>query len=260
MRFLSLLLIAATLAASTSLAVAKPPVGDGTMADQVGPKLPKLVEPLLHLRRSAGSGERVALTLDACSGRTDNRILSALVDNQIPATIFITARWLKRNAKALAILNAHPELFELENHGARHVPAIDTAMRVYGIKAAGSSAAVEAEVEGGATALTDAGEPAPLWFRGATAKYDETALTQIRKLGFKIAGYSINADGGSLLGAATTEKRLASAKDGDVIIAHINQPTHPAGRGLVRGLLDLKAKGVTFVRLDDAGETIESGD
>ena len=166
---------------------------------------------MLHLTRSA-AGERVALTLDACSGRTDNRILSALVDNQIPATIFITARWLKRNGKALAILNAHPELFELENHGARHVPAIDAVMRVYGIKAAGSSAAVEAEVEGGATALTDAGEPTPIWFRGATAKYDETALTQIRKLGFKIAGYSINADGGSLLGAATTEKRLESGQ------------------------------------------------
>ena len=49
-------------------------------------------------------------------------------------------------------------------------------------------------------------------------------------------------------------------KDGDVIIAHINQPTHSAGAGLVKGLLDLKAKGVTFVRLDDAGGTIESGD
>jgi peptidoglycan/xylan/chitin deacetylase (PgdA/CDA1 family) len=258
MRLSSLLLAAATLVAIPGLASAKPPVGDAT--DQVEPRKPKLVEPVLHIMRSAGQGERVALTLDACSGQTDDRILSALVDNEIPATIFITARWLKRNATALAVLQAHPELFELENHGARHVPAIDAVMRVYGIKAAGSSAAVEAEVEGGATALTDAGEPAPRGVRGATAKYDESAITQIRKLGFKIAGYSVNADGGSLLGAATTEKRLASAKDGDVIIAHINQPTHSAGAGLVKGLLDLKAKGVTFVRLDDAGGTIESGD
>ena len=73
-------------------------------ANQVEPSKPKLVEPVLHLKRSAGQGERVALTLDACSGRTDNRILSTLVDNEIPATIFITARWLKRNAKALAVL------------------------------------------------------------------------------------------------------------------------------------------------------------
>ena len=258
MRFLSLLLAAATLAAIPGLANARPPVGDAV--DQVAPKLPTLVEPVLRLRRVAGPGDRVALTLDACSGRTDNRILSALVDNNIPATIFISGRWLKRNAEAMTVLNAHPELFELENHGARHVPAVDVATRVYGIKAAGSSAAVEAEVLGGAAALTGAGEPAPRWFRGATAKYDETAIAEIRKLGFKIAGYSINADGGSLLGAATTEKRLASARDGDVIIAHINQPTHPAGRGLVKGLLDLKSRGVMFVRLDDAGGTIESGD
>src|SRR4051794_28445996 len=123
MHFRSLLLIAAALAAVPGMADAKPPVD---VTDPVKPKLPKLVEPVLRLTRSA-AGERVALTLDASSGRTDNRILSALVDNQIPATIFITARWLKRNGKALAILNAHPELFELENHGARHVPAVDAA-------------------------------------------------------------------------------------------------------------------------------------
>jgi hypothetical protein len=36
-----------------------------------------------------------------------------------------------------------------------------------------------------------------------------------------------------------------------VLIAHIHQPTHPAGAGLVRGLLTLKARGVAFVRLRD---------
>lgn len=39
-----------------------------------------------------------------------------------------------------------------------------------------------------------------------------------------------------------------------VIIAHVNQPTHAAGTGVVKGILDLKAKGYTFVRLDDAAE------
>ena len=36
-----------------------------------------------------------------------------------------------------------------------------------------------------------------------------------------------------------------------MVISHINQPTHEAGEGVVKGLLALKARGVTFVRLDD---------
>ncbi|QPC94112.1 polysaccharide deacetylase family protein [Mesorhizobium sp. INR15] len=211
----------------------------------------KLLEPDLHVVRSDKPAIRVALTFDACDGRTDERILSALIDNKIPATIFITAKWLKRNAAAFETMRAHPDLFELENHGARHVPAVDEPVKVYGISAAGSTDAVKAEVEGGAQALVAAGAPAPKWFRGATAKYTATSIELIHKLGFKVAGYSLNADGGSLLGAATTGKRIAAAKDGDVVIAHINQPTHAAGEGVVKGLLQLKSRGVTFVRLQD---------
>jgi peptidoglycan/xylan/chitin deacetylase (PgdA/CDA1 family) len=213
-----------------------------------------LQEPSLHLKKSAAGETRVALTLDACGGHTDSRILTALVDNRIPATIFVTGLWLKRNAVAFAIMRAHPDLFEIENHGARHIPAVDSAVRVYGIRAAGSLEAVDAEVKGGAAAIEKAGGEAPHWFRGATAKYSATSLKQIEALGFRIAGYSLNADGGSLLPAATTARRVAAARDGDVIIAHINQPTHSAGAGLVKGLLDLKARGVTFVRLQDAEE------
>ncbi|WP_292131945.1 polysaccharide deacetylase family protein, partial [Mesorhizobium sp.] len=97
-----------------------------------------LVEPTLHIKPAASGTGRVALTLDACGGKTDTRILSALVDNRIPATIFVTGIWLKRNAEAVAIMRAHPDLFELENHGGRHVPAVDTPQKIYGIRRAGS--------------------------------------------------------------------------------------------------------------------------
>lgn len=211
-----------------------------------------LVEPTLRLPASTSPGAvRVALTLDACGGGTDKRILSALVENRIPATIFATGVWLRRNAEALAVMKAHPDLFEVENHGARHVPAIDRPASVYGIAAAGSAEGVAREVLGGVEALRGAGLPGPRWFRGATAKYTRTAIAQIETLGFRIAGYSLNADGGSLLGAGTTELRLKAARDGDVIIGHFNQPTHAAGRGLVKGILALKARGVVFVRLND---------
>lgn len=215
---------------------------------------PKLVEPHLHVARSGTPQPRIALTFDACMGMADQRILSVLVEQKVPATIFVTARWLKRNPEALAVFLAHPDLFELENHGENHVPAVDRPSMIYGIAAAGSTEAVRQEVDGGANAMVAAGVPQPHWFRGATAKYSLSAIGQIRGMGYRIAGYSVNGDGGSLLGAAITEKHFASARDGDVIISHINQPTHVAGAGVVKGILDLKARGVQFVRLQDIGE------
>jgi peptidoglycan/xylan/chitin deacetylase (PgdA/CDA1 family) len=173
------------------------------------------------------------------------------VSEHIPATIFVTARWLKHNPQALAVFLQNPDLFELENHGQNHIPAVDKPALVYGIAAAGSPEAVRQEVQGGADAMLAAGIASPHWFRGSTAKYDLSAIGQIRAMGYRIAGYSVNGDGGSLLGAAITEKRIASAKDGDVVISHINQPTHAAGEGVAKALLDLKAKGTEFVRLED---------
>ncbi|MBK5570999.1 polysaccharide deacetylase family protein [Ensifer sp. SSB1] len=223
---------------------------------------PGLVEPDLHLPANpAGKSvaPRVAITLDACSGATDMRILGTLIENRIPATIFVTARWLKRNGLVVEVMKAHPDLFEIEDHGAMHVPPIDVKVSVYGLAAAGSEAAVAAEVDGGAAAIKAHGLPAPRWFRGATAKYTHSSMSQIRAMGYRIAGYSVNGDGGSLLGAAVAEKRIRAAKDGDVIIAHINQPTHSAGAGVARGILDLKAKGYSFVRLNDIPDEMTVG-
>lgn len=214
----------------------------------------RLLEPSLRLSASASGAPQVALTFDACMGKVDHRILGMLVENRIAATIFVTARWLTRNPDAFAILKSHPDLFEIEDHGANHVPAVERPVSIYGIKAAGSAEAVAAEVAGGADAIVRAGAARPLWFRGATAKYSAQSIAQIEAMGYRIAGFSINGDGGSLLGAKLTQKRIASARDGDVIIAHINQPDHMAGDGVVRGVLDLKRRGYRFVLLRDQFE------
>ncbi|GGF95580.1 polysaccharide deacetylase [Rhizobium wenxiniae] len=223
------------------------------------PKI-KLVEPRLHLAKGgAGAKSRVALTFDACMGAVDERILSTLIKERIPSTIFVTARWLRKNPQTVATFIANPDLFEIENHGENHIPAIDVAMPVYGIPSAGSPEAVSREVGKGAEAVIAAGFSAPRWFRGATAKYDASSIDEIRKMGYRVAGYSLNGDDGSLLGAGAAEKRIAGAKDGDVVISHINQPTHAAGQGVANAILKLKARGVEFVRLADV-ETVGDND
>ncbi len=211
----------------------------------------KLLEPRLTIKPPFHSGASVALTLDACSGKVDERILQALIDNNIKATIFATARWLKHNPEAIAQINAHPDLFEVENHGAKHLAAVDEPANVYGVAAAGLSLGVENEVKGGASAILAATGHQLTWYRGATGRYTKSSIKQIEGMGYKVAGYSLLGDGGAGLSEKKTARSISAAKNGDVIIAHINQPTKPAGAGVVEGILKLKAAGFNFLRLED---------
>lgn len=207
----------------------------------------------MHIAKGAGTPQ-VALTLDACMGGVDMRILDRLIADAEPATVFVTARWLRRNAAATTLMLAHPDLFEIEDHGLDHVPAVTDAERPYGIAPAGSAAAVTREVDAGADAVTRATGRKPAWYRDATALYSPDAIPLIGKLGYRVAGFSLNADFGATASTRVAASRLASAKDGDVIIAHVNQPKHAAGAGIAEGIDALKAKGYRFVRLEDVAE------
>lgn len=215
-----------------------------------------IVEPKLHIAKGGPAAPQVALTLDACMGKTDHRILDVLVQNRIPATIFVTARWLKQNAAAFAVMKAHPDLFDIENHGNMHVPAITNVATMYNIKTAGSLDAVRLEIDGGADAISKSGASKPKWYRDATARYSTDAVKLAQSMGYQIGGYSLNGDQGASLLAPVVAKRIAAASDGDVIISHINQPMRSAGEGVAKGILALQAKGMKFVKLRDVETTM----
>ena len=213
-----------------------------------------LVEPHMHIV-PVGTAPEVALTLDACMGAADMRIIDALIDNKVPATIFATRRWLVHNPQVVHVLVSNTDLFEIEDHGAEHIPAVIGTEKPYGIAPAGTANAVFNEVIGGAQAVEAATNVAPKWYRGATALYSKDAIALITTMGFKIGGFSLNGDLGASASPKVAEARIAAARSGDVIISHVNQPTRGSGAGVVAGVLDLKAKGYKFVRLEDVTET-----
>jgi peptidoglycan/xylan/chitin deacetylase (PgdA/CDA1 family) len=207
-----------------------------------------LLEPSLRLPPSPPPGH-VAVTLDACPGHFDPRIATVLAAHRIPATIFVTAIWMRWNPKGLAYFLAHPDIFTLENHGAKHLPPVLGSKTVYGLPVAGSLDAIRTEVLDGATAIQAATGKRPTWYRGAAGLYSPEAIPYIEALGFKIAGYSLNSDQGASLPAGTVAKRIAAARDGDVIEGHINQPLRPSGAGIAAGLAVLQAQGMGFAKL-----------
>lgn len=191
-----------------------------------------------------------ALTLDACGGGYDAKLIRFLVEERVPATVFATRKWIARNAAGMAMLRSHPELFDIEDHGANHVPAvIGPGRRVYGIAGNPDLAHLESEVHDGAAAVEAVTGDAPHWYRGATAEYDPEALRVILAMGYKVAGFSINADAGATLGREAIAARLNAVRPGDIIIAHMNKPGSDTAEGLASGLKSLLARGFRFVTL-----------
>ena len=199
------------------------------------------------------TGKVVALTLDACGGSFDAGLANFLIEHRIHATIFATRRWIRRNPDALATLKAHADLFDIENHGANHVPAIIGADRhLYGLAGMADMKQLKREVSGGAEAIKAATGIAPHWYRGATGEYDPEAIKAIEAMGFKLAGFSVNADSGATLDKKKIVGRLKKVRSGDIIIAHLNKPASDTGKGMAEGLQLLLDQGFRFVRLDAA--------
>jgi peptidoglycan/xylan/chitin deacetylase (PgdA/CDA1 family) len=204
-----------------------------------------------QLVQQPGSVKRIALTLDACTGKYDDDLIEFLIRNRIPATIFATKKWLDHNPFGLSVIKAHLDLFDIEDHGANHIPAVIGAGRkVYGIPGEPDLIHLRREVLVGARAIQEATGVTPHWYRDATAEYDPQAIQEIEKLGYKIAGFSVNADSGATAKKIAIEKRLEHVKSGDVIIAHMNKPASDTAEGLSVGLAYLLKEGFVFVRLD----------
>ena len=199
------------------------------------------------------TGKVVALTLDACGGGFDAGLANFLIEHRVPATIFVTRRWIRRNPDALAVLMAHADLFEIEDHGANHIPSIIGLDRqVYGLAGVADMKQLRREVSGGAEAVRAATGIPPRWYRGATGEYDPEALVAIEKMGYKVAGFSVNADDGATLSQKRIVGRLKKVRSGDIIIAHVNKPASDTGKGMAQGLQLLIDRGFRFVKLNDS--------
>lgn len=196
----------------------------------------------------------VALTLDACGGKKgasyDAGLIALLRERNIPATLFVTSLWMRTNPEALGDLAADP-LFEIAAHGSRHRPCSVNGKTVYGIKGTASFAELAAEVEGNARDIEKATGKRPRWFRAGTAYYDDVAVRVIHDLGLSIAGYSIAGDQGATLPAAKVAANVRAARNGDIVLLHMNKPQSGAREGLRQALPELLERGVTFIRLSD---------
>lgn len=204
--------------------------------------------------------KEIALTFDACGGsakssQVDEKLLEFLIVHQIPATLFINARWIDSNLETFKKLSANP-LFEIANHGTLHKPLSTQGKSIYGLSGTNSGEEVRAEIEGNNLKIEKLTGKRPHFFRSGTAYYDEKAVAIARDLGMEIGGYSVLGDAGATFTASKVTTQLMSAKDGDIILLHMNHPESGTREGVADGILYLENRGFSFVRLSDVKKAL----
>ena len=221
----------------------------GRVPVQWGEHFPGVLNILPPARKIHDASRTLALTLDACEGDTDRRIIALLRKHSVPATLFVTNRWLARNKVVAADLAADP-LFAFACHGKRHKPASVNGRKAYGIAGTRSVQHLVEEVEDNARAITALTGERPRWYRSGTAHYDDVAVAVIADLGLSVAGYTVSADQGASLPAGDVARRLARAPDLAVILLHLNHPESGTFQGLASAIPKMIEHGVRFVKLE----------
>ena len=204
--------------------------------------------------RLQGAGKAVALTFDACGGPGghgyDAALIGFLRQEQIPATLFLNARWIDANPGVFGDLAADP-LFDIANHGTRHLPLSVRGRSAYGIRGTVDVGDVYDEVDGNARKLLGlVGHPVR-FFRSGTAHYDDVATRIVRDLGEQVIGFEVNGDGGATFTPRQVAEALHTVRPGSIVISHMNHPEHGTAAGMRASLPALKGVGYRFVHVAD---------
>ena len=196
----------------------------------------------------------IALTFDACGGPHgngyDKKLIDFLVQEHIPATLFVNARWIDANPKTFATLAQNP-LFEIENHGYEHRPLSVTGKSVYGIRGTKNASQVIDEVSLNENKIEKLTGRKPLYFRSGTAFYDDIAVRIVHDLGLQAVNYNVLGDAGATYNKKQVYKALMKAKNGSIVLCHMNHPEKETAEGVIKVIPDLKKAGFRFVLLSD---------
>lgn len=196
----------------------------------------------------------IAFTFDACGGKHRNGYDAALIEylqkEKIPATLFITGKWIDANFNTFMTLS-RDTLFEIENHGFNHQPCSLDGESEYGVHGTASAAQAFDEVEANARKITALTHRRPRFYRSATAFIDEACARMTEKLGIQTISFQV------LSGDAVpfTRKELIESsvldnvRAGAIVIMHFNHPEWNTCEALQVIVPKLRAEGYHFVKL-----------
>ena len=190
----------------------------------------------------------VALTFDAganAAGLTS--ILTTLADQDVPATFFLTGRWVDANRSGAASIHAAGH--RVGNHSTTH-PHF-TAL---------SDEAIADEVRGAEQRIRSAGaDPRPL-FRFPFGDRDARTIATVNDLGYVAVRWTVDTLGwqgtsGGITAQQVSDRAVAALQPGAIVLMHIG--SHPDdgstldAEALPGMITRMRAAGYDFVTLDE---------
>lgn len=202
----------------------------------------------------------LALTLDACGGMKgsayDHDLMEYLIEEKIPATLFINGRWISANPELFRTL-CENELFEIENHGHEHRPLSVEGKDIYGIRGTGNIREAMDEVMMNQDEIQKLTGRRPRYFRSGTAYYDDVALDILKDLDLKALNFDILGDAGATFNRYQMLDSAKGVKPGSILLYHMNQPQKEVAEGIKLVVPMLREMGYEFVRLSDYDEYLK---
>lgn len=198
----------------------------------------------------------IAFTFDACGGKNGNGFDKELIDylheEKIPATLFVTGRWIDGNFSTFLNLN-QDTLFELENHGLNHKPCSIDGESEYGIRGTANAEEAFDEIEGNARKIEALTNHKPRYFRSATAFIDEACARLAGELGITAVSFQVlSGDAIPFSPEAVIEQNvLQNIRPGAIVIMHFNHPKWHTFEAMQKLIPALRLQGYRFVKLHD---------
>jgi peptidoglycan/xylan/chitin deacetylase (PgdA/CDA1 family) len=220
------------------------------------PKVPKeWGEKVKGVKTKLDTDQKViALTFDACGGpkggRYDARLMKYLDGEKIPATLFVSGKWIDANLEVFKDLSKNP-LFDIGNHGLSHRPCSTTGRSAYGIEGTKNVEEIFDEIELNALKIEAFIGRKPKYYRPGTAYSDEICVEIAGALGYEVVTFSLLGDGGATFRSSQVKETLLNAPPSSIILLHMNRPESGTAEGVIQAIPELKKRGFSFVKLSD---------
>jgi peptidoglycan/xylan/chitin deacetylase (PgdA/CDA1 family) len=177
----------------------------------VGDKGPPIIE---HGPRDA---KKIALTFDACptskEDEYDEQVIDALLKEHVPATLFLSGRWVEKNEAAAKFLASKPQ-FEIGNHAYWHPHLLEK-----------DDDRVLRELTRTQTIIRRVTGRKPSYFRPPFGEVDERVAKLAEKAGLATVQYDVaSGDPDPALSAERIIRAVeAEARGGSIVVFHMNR-------------------------------------
>ena len=199
----------------------------------------------LIIEHGSRDSHKIALTFDACpTGRPneyDEKVIEILMKEKVPATLFMSGRWVEKNIETTKFLSRQPQ-FEIANHGFWHPHMLEK-----------DDQRIERELNRTQTIIRQVTGKEPRYFRPPYGEIDDRVCRLVHGKGLTTIQYDLpSGDPDANLSTERIVRAvLRDAKSGSIVVFHMNGNGVHTAEALPKIITGLRKKGFTLVTVGE---------